>query len=307
MVFASGSAAIATAVIGNLKAGDHVVCGNNVYSWTHKLLHQLLARFDVTTSIVDGADTAAWETAIQPNTTVFMLESPNSLLLEMQDIEGICAIAKARGITTILDNSYGSVFNTSPMELGVDISVHSATKFIGGHSDAVAGLLCSTKKMVRHLFHQEFMTLGGIISPNNAWLLLRSLRTLPIRVKQASENCMKVVNYLKGPQAVEKIHWPFLDDHPHKDWVKRQMPMAVPMFSLQLATQDVKQVEAFCDALQYFLLAVSWGGHESLVLPVCGFYESDLPVNLMRIYVGLEEPEVLIADLEQAFAVAGLK
>lgn len=305
LVFASGSAAIATAVIGNLKAGDHVVCGNNVYSWTYKLLHQLLARFDVSTSIVDGTDVTAWEAAIQPNTAMFMLESPNSLLLEMQDIEGLCALAKKHSIITVMDNSYGSVFSTSPMELGVDVTVHSATKFIGGHSDVVAGLVCGTREMIRHLFHQEFMTLGGIMSPHSAWLMLRSLRTLPIRVKQSSENCSKVIEYLQSRAGVEKIHWPFLENHPHKAWVERQMPMAVPMFSLQLATEDVERVEAFCNALNYFLIGASWGGYESLVLPVCGFYESDLPVNLMRMYVGLEEPEELIADLEGAFVAAG--
>ena len=150
------------------------------------------------------------------------------------------------------------------------------------------------------------MTLRGIISPLSAWMLLRSLRTLPVRVKQSSESCVRVVEYLQQHKGVAKIHWPFLEDHPNKGWVERQMPVPVPMFSMQLATEDVKQVEAFVDALGYFLIGASWGGHESLVLPVCGFYESDLPVNLLRMYVGLEEAEELIADLEGAFTAAGL-
>ena len=188
MAFASGSAAISAAILANVSSGDHIICVKNPYSWTSKLLVNFLERFGVSHTLVDGTVAEAFEYAYQPNTKLIFLESPNSWTFEMQDIEPIAAFAKEMGLLTIMDNSYATPINLNPADYGIDIIVHSSSKYIGGHSDAISGLLCGSKEMVEKIFKSEFMTLGAVISPFNAWLLLRGLRTLPLRMKQVSSS-----------------------------------------------------------------------------------------------------------------------
>lgn len=299
LLVGSGAAAISNAIIANVKAGDHVVCVNNAYSWAYKLLTQLLGRFGVTTTFVDGRDVRNFEQAIQANTTLFFLESPTSLVMELQDLKALVVLAKQHNIVTVLDHSYGSPLNNHPIQWGIDIVIHTVTKYLGGHSDVVAGVICSTKAMIDKIFIKEMMTLGNILHPMDAWLVLRSLRTLPLRIERSSETTQKVVAYLDQHPKVKAVLYPFLPTHPQYELAKAQMPIPMPLFSVEFHTQDKAQLDAVANALKYFLIAVSWGGHESLVLPVVADYHGT-PRSLMRIYIGLEEADILIADLGQA-------
>ena len=169
LAFASGSAAVAAAVLVHLKQGDHIVSVENPYSWSGKLFNNFLNRFGVTVTMVDGRDPQNFEQALRENTKIIFLESPNSWTFELQDIKRVAQIAHKHGIISIIDNSYATPLGTQPASLDIDTIVHSATKYIGGHGDAVAGILCSDRKTIQKIFKSEFMTLGGVISPFNAW------------------------------------------------------------------------------------------------------------------------------------------
>lgn len=307
LVFSSGSAAIAAAVLSQLKAGDHVVCVAKPYSWTNKLLNKLLINFAVQSTMIDGVDVENYARAIRPNTRLFILESPNSLTFELQDIAAVAALARAHGITTMIDNSYASPLYQSPIPMGIDIVTHSATKYLNGHSDVVAGVLCSSKKIIRQIFESEYMTLGGILSPHDAALLLRGLRTLPLRMARVSETTAQVVAYLEKHPLVERVYYPFSPSFPQYELAKQQMKAGSGLFSILIRAEKIEQVEAFCNALRYFLLACSWGGHESLAFPLCVLYTSEnyvipkLPWNLVRLSIGLEDADTLIEDLNTGF------
>jgi len=308
LLFASGSAAIAAAVMANLEQGDHVVCVQKPYSWTGKLLSKLLQRFGITTTYIEGTSVEEWEQSIQDNTRLFMLESPNSMTFELQDLKAVAQIAKAHRITTVLDNSYCTPVNQPAISLGIDITTHSASKYLGGHSDLVAGVLCCSRPMAEKIFQGEFMTLGGILSPQNAWLMLRGLRTLDIRLRRVAESTPKIVSFLEQHPKIEKVLYPFLETFSQYELGKTQMKQAGGMFSIVLKADDLESCERFANSLTRFLMACSWGGHESLIFPICALYDSPnyggtpLPYNFVRVYIGLEDPEVLIADLDQALA-----
>ena len=306
LVFASGAGAIAAAVIGNVAAGDHVVCQQGPYSWTTALLKKLLARFGVTHTFVDGTDIAHIEAAIRPETKVLYLESPNTMTYELQDLRACAELAKKHGIVTIIDNSYCSPIYQKPAEFGIDIVVHSGTKYLNGHSDVVIGVLCGAKAMVKKIFESELMTLGGIVSPHDASLVIRGLRTLPLRLKQSDEGAKYIINKLDGHPKVEKIWYPFHDSFPQKELALRQMKGCGGLFSVQFKCDSMEKMEAFVHRIQRFLMAVSWGGHESLMIPTIGFYNipgrsnSPLPWTFVRFYIGLEDPEWLWEDLSAA-------
>jgi cystathionine beta-lyase len=305
LIFASGSSAVAAAVMSVVKAGDHAICVKKPYSWTNILLNQYLEKYGVTATTVDGTDPKNFENAIQPNTKLIYLESPNSMTFEMQDIEAVVKIAKKKNITTIIDNSYSTPLNQNPIKLGVDIVVHSASKYLGGHSDIVAGVLATTGQRIQKMFSEEFMTLGGIISPHDAWLMLRGLRTLELRVDRSSQSAIKVVEFLEQHSKVEKVLYPFSESNPQLSLAKKQMKQGGGLLSIIIKAKEVEEVETFCNNLKTFLMACSWGGYESLIFPMCALhnsksYDNPLPWNLVRIYIGLENPEVLIEDLKQA-------
>lgn len=309
LIFASGSACIAAAVMANVQAGEHIVAVQKPYSWTRKLLGTLLPRFGVEVTYIDGTEAENYEKAIQPNTKVLFLESPNSWTYEQQDLEAVGKIAKARNLVSIIDNSYATPLFQQPAKYGIDIMTHSATKYIAGHSDTVAGVLCASKEMTDKIFRGEFMTLGGIISPFNAWLLLRGLRTLEVRLERVSNTTAKVIEFLEKHPRIEQIWYPYHAQNPQFDLAQKQMKQGAGMFTIAIKAQDIAEVERVCNALKRFLLAVSWGAYESLAFPACTLYGSpnypspDLGWNWVRMCIGLEAPEILIADLEQALAV----
>ena len=306
LVFGSGVAAIAAAVMSQVAAGDHIVCINSPYSWTHKLLTKYLPRFGVTHSFVEGKAPEQIEKAIRKNTKVLFLESPNSMLMELQDLKKCAEIAGKHNIVTIIDNSFASPIFQKPLSFGIDIVVHSGTKYLNGHSDVVCGVLCANKKMVKKIFETEFMNIGGIISPNDAALIIRGLRTLELRMEKSNDSALKIINWLESRPEVEKINHPFSKDYPQKELARRQMSGCGGLFSVNFKTESIDNIRKFTDALNRFLFAVSWGGHESLIIPIAAFYnqpgqpDPELPWNLVRFYVGLEDPDWLIEDLESA-------
>jgi cystathionine beta-lyase/cystathionine gamma-synthase len=305
LAFASGMAAISSAIISFVNSGDHIVSVRNNYSWANMIMTKFLTRFGVETTFVDGRDPDNFRKAIRNNTKIFYLESPNSLTFELQDIEAVAAMAKEQGITTLIDNSYASPLTQSPASLGIDIILHSASKYLGGHSDIVAGMVCGSHENILRIFNNEFMGLGGIISPFNAWLMLRGLRTLPARIDRISETTKKVLTYLEGHPLVTDVLHPFSRRHPQHELALKQMIKPTGLFSVRLGLNDVKKTELFVNNLKQFLIGVSWGGHESLVFPAMSFDDQrtneGYTNNLVRFYIGLDEPESLIADLDQAF------
>lgn len=305
LVFASGSAAAAAAVMSVVKGGDHAICVKKPYSWTNILLTEYLLKYGVQCTMVDGNDIANFEKALQPNTKLIYLESPNSMTFEMQDIEAVTKLAKKNTITTIIDNSYSSPLNQSPIELGVDIVIHSASKYLGGHSDIVAGVLCSSKERINKIFTQEFMTIGAIISPHDAWLMLRGLRTLELRVNRSSESAKKVTAFLEKHPKIEKVLHPFASSNKQKDVAAKQMKQGSGLLSIIIKAEKVEQIDIFCNNLKRFLLACSWGGYESLVFPITALhnsksYDNPLPWNLVRLYIGIEDVDVIIEDIANA-------
>lgn len=307
LVFSSGVAAITAAVLSQLNAGDHAICVRKPYGWTHRLFTKFLPRFGVTATMVAGTDVANFEKAIQPNTRVIFLESPNTFTFDLQDIPAIVKLARQHNIITIIDNSYSTSLGQRCIEMGVDIEVHSASKYYGGHSDVVAGYVICSQKIITQIFESEFLNLGGIISPNDAWLLIRSLRTLPLRLQQSRTSTEKIVAWLEQHPQVEKVVYPFSKTFPQYELAQRQMKHGSGLFTMFIKARDVEQVELFCNSLKKFLMAVSWGGHESLLMPACSFpvqqhYKDDVyPFNLIRFYIGLEDADSLMEDLSQAF------
>ncbi len=305
LVFGSGIASIAIPLLAILNQGDHVVSVAKPYSWTIKLFERLLPKFGITTTFVDGTQTENFAKALQPNTKVIYLESPNTFTYELQDLEAVAKLARSKGILTMIDNSYCSPLNQQPYTMGIDLVAQSATKFIGGHSDVVAGVVTGSKVMIKKIFDAEFLNIGGNISPMNAWLLIRGLRTLDVRMKRICESTKKVVDALASHPKIEKVLFPFHPSFPQLALAKKQMKDAGGLFSIVLRAKSVDEVEQFCNSLQRFLLAVSWGGHESLVIPsVIGFPAKDFdPANvnhrLIRFYIGLEDPDYLIEDLKK--------
>ncbi len=305
LAFASGIAAVSAAVISQLKAGDHVICVQRPYSWTFTLMTRWLPRYGVEVTFVDGKNIENFKKALRSNTRLIYLESPTSFTFELQDIPAVAALAKENNCITIIDNSYSSPIFQHPVKMGVDISVQAATKYIAGHSDTMGGIICSSKEIILNIFENEYMTLGGISAPLNSWLMIRGLRTLPLRMERISNTTLQVAQWLENHPKVEKVFYPFLPSNPQYELAQRQMAKGAGQFSVLLKTTDVSQIDLFCDSLHRFLMAASWGGHESLIYPVAASYNSgnyrlELPINMIRFYIGLEEPQVLLEDLEQA-------
>ncbi len=306
LIFGSGAAAIFATVLSQVKQGDHIVSVRDPYNWAGQLFTQILPRFGVETTFVDGTETANFRNAIKPNTRVIYLESPNSFTFELQDIAAVAALAKEKGIVSIIDNSYCTPIFQRPHDLGIDLCLQSATKFISGHSDTMAGVLTGRQEVIRKIFASELLNIGSGIAPFNAWLLLRGLRTLEIRLERSACSTEKICTWLKAQPGIEKLFFPMDADFPQYDLAKKQMSGAAGLLTIQLKATRREQVEAFCNGLQRFLMAVSWGGHESLAFPACASLaesEFDPAVEkhrMVRLYIGLEDPNMLITDLQQA-------
>ncbi|HUB59360.1 MAG TPA: PLP-dependent aspartate aminotransferase family protein [Puia sp.] len=310
LVFNSGAAAIFAAVLANVKAGDHIVAVNRPYTWAQRMFDVILPRFGVTTTYVDGTAIENFERAILPATAVIYLESPNSWDYQLQDLRAIAGLARAEGIVTIIDNSYCTPLYQRPIEMGIDISMQTATKYIGGHSDTVGGVLTGSRERMKRIFDSEYLNIGSGIQPFNAWLLIRGLRTLPARLERISQTTRQVVDYLKSHVRVERVLFPLDETFPQYELARRQMQGACGLLSFYVRAESRAGIVRFCESLRHIFMAVSWGGHESLILPKCAGltpeeFDADNPEHrILRLYTGLEDAAYIIGDLGQAFDAA---
>ena len=310
--FASGMGAIAAAVLSNVEAGDRIVCVRNVYPDAYKLMTDFLPRFDVETTFVDGADEEAVLDALTDDVALLYLESPTTLLFELQDVAKLTAVAREKGIVTVLDNSWATPLGQRPLDHGVDLVVHSASKYLSGHSDVVAGVVAGERDAIDRIRRLELMVLGGKLSPFDAWLLIRGLRTLPLRFARHGRSAGIVADYLEKQPLVARVNYPGSRNHPQPEQYARYFSGAGGLLSFEFT--DERLVEPFVDSLRHFRLGVSWGGFESLVYPaLMGHLTSgersairtfSVPRSLVRLFVGLEDPDDLVSDLARAIAHA---
>jgi cystathionine beta-lyase/cystathionine gamma-synthase len=266
----------------------------------------ILPRFGVTTTYVDGRKIENFEMALRPETSFIYLESPNSWNYELQDLRAIANLARSKGILTMIDNSYCTPLYQQPIALGIDLSMQTATKYIGGHSDTLGGVLSGSHERIKKIFDSEYLNVGSGIQPFNAWLLIRGLRTLPARLERISATTLKLIEYLKQHQKIDRILFPMDPAFPQYHLAKNQMTGACGLFTISLKNGTMESITRFCESLKHIMMAVSWGGHESLVIPKCAgikpddFNPADESHQLIRFYAGMEDPEWLISDLEQA-------
>lgn len=307
LVFNSGAAAIFAAVLANVKAGDHIISVNNPYTWAKKMFTEILPKFNVTTSFIDGTDISNFAAAKKSNTALIYLESPNSWDYALQDLSAVAAFAKQHNIISICDNSYCTPIYQRPIALGVDLSLQSATKYISGHSDTIAGVLSGSKEMIARIFKSEYNNIGSGIQPFNAWLLLRGLRTLLLRLHRITATTDKVILFLKQQHNVEEVIFPFSKSFAQYELAKQQMDGACGLLTFILRDVSIVQIEKFCESLHHIKMAVSWGGHESLIVPRCAglpikdFDAKNKEHRMIRMYVGLEDAAYIIEDLQRGF------
>lgn len=299
----SGMSAICAALNACLHTGAHIVALERCYWPLTRYLRNYLPRFGVTSTLVAEATADAVIAAIQPNTKVIYLESPTSGTFDVLDLDPIVAAAKERGIATIFDNSWASPCFFNALEHGVDMVVHSATKYIGGHSDIVAGVVVGRDEIWKNRIFREVELVGGTIDPFASWLLLRGLRTLNLRMEKLRDNALAVARFLEDHEKVRRVRHPGLASHPQYKLAQQYFTGTGSLFSFELANQSKEAAFAFVDALKLFSIGVSWGGHESLALAGEYFSDPNDPAWAIRLHCGLESEDDLLRDVEQALAI----
>lgn len=306
--FASGMAAISAAIMASTRAGSHVVCVDTCYGPTRAFLQDYMPRFGVTTTFVVGSDTQEIIDACRPETSLVYLESPSSIIFHLQDLAAIAAFAKQRGIKTAIDNSYSSALLQRPVDFGIDYSVSTATKYFGGHSDLVAGSVACSKVLMQELIQNEGQYLGAPLGPFQCWLVLRSMRTMHLRMRQHAETANRVAAWVRSQAWCAEVYHVGFDDFPQRELRDRQMLGSGGLFSFMPKEQDPARLQAFTQAMQIYQLGVSWGGFESLCVPL-EFQPMDWPEKkwLIRLFNGLESADDLIADIDQAARVGGIR
>jgi cystathionine beta-lyase/cystathionine gamma-synthase len=306
LVFNNGAAAIFAAVLANVKSGDHVLSVRDPYSWAQRMFDNVLPRFGISTTYIDGKTIEEFKAAIKTNTVFIYLESPNSWTYAIQPLKEVAKLAKAHGIVTLIDNSYCTPLYQKPLEMGIDLAMQTATKYIGGHSDTLGGVLTGSAPVIKKIFNSEYLNIGSGITPFNAWLLLRGLRTLPVRLERISNTTKQVVQFLKHHPKIEKLIFPFDDEFDQVDLARSQMTGACGLLTFTLKNGTMESITRFCESLQHILMAVSWGGYESLIIPKAAgidpkdFDSSNPQHQYIRLYTGLEDAGYIIADLEHA-------
>ena len=310
-LFSSGMGAITSAILHFVKSGDHIITINNIYGPANNFINiYLKEKFNVEVTYVTGKKIEDFEAAIQPNTKLIYLESPSTAIYLLQDIKAVADLAKKHGIKTAIDNTWATPIFQKPLELGIDLDIHSCSKYIGGHSDVVAGVVIGKEKDIKDIFLTEHALFGAKISPFEAWLIMRSLRTLTIRMKQHQENAMHIAGFLEKHKKIKEVLYPGLKSFPQYELGKKQMTGYTGLLSFILDTENLDDIKAFVNSLKLFHIGVSWGGHESLIFAPAIGYLKELPpeqfknmgisLGTMRISVGLEDYEDLISDLSQA-------
>ena len=305
--FSSGMGAISAAILSVVKAGDRVVCVRHVYPDTYRFLEKLLKRLGVHADYVDGCDTAALIDAL-PGASVLYLESPTSWTMETQDLPKIAAAAQAMGVVTIIDNSWATPLHQRPLTHGIDLVVHSASKYLSGHSDVVAGVIVGSKARLDTVNDLSYSYLGAKLSPWEGWLLLRGLRTLPMRLAWQWESTRQIIEQLQKHPAVVQVMHPWCQPGPGAACLTGYSSL------LTMELDESINIRTFCNHLKLFQLGVSWGGHESLALPSCvvrgqaggpnSQVDFGLSDRLVRLHLGFEHAQELWQDLAAALAAA---
>lgn len=302
-VTSSGMAAISAAVFSVIEAGSHIVAVQSCYGPTRILFSEYLPKFGVSVTYVDGCNSEELLDAIRPETKLVFLESPSSAVFKLQDLETISAACKFRGITTICDNSYATPLYQNPADFGVDIVVHTASKYLGGHSDITGGVICTNRKRIDDMVKPsgEIPLFGGVMAPFPAWLLLRGMRTLGLRVKHHEQTANEVARWLETRPEIESVNHVSLPSHPQRELYAKQMRGSGGLLSFLPKVQDRARILAFINSLKIFQIGVSWGGFESLALPIPfpPMAGPDDPI-VIRLYCGLEDVDDLIRDIEGA-------
>ena len=310
LVTGSGMAAASATVFSIVAQGSHIVAQKNHYGGTINLLQNLVPKFGVEVTQVDQCQTSAFERAIRPNTKLILVESPSNPTMALTDLRAVATLAKSRGIVTLIDNTFATPLNQRPLDLGIDIAFHSATKYFGGHSDLIAGAVMGSKEWITRIWNTHVI-LGAALGPFDAWLMLRGLRTLSLRVRQHNENAMALAQFLESHRAVKIVHYPGLKSHPQHELGRRQMTGFGGMLSFEVKG-GYEAADRCLTRLRLPARAASLGGVESLAVhPASNFLhymtleEAErigIPPGLLRISVGLEGKDDLIADFDQALA-----
>ncbi|KTE77524.1 MULTISPECIES: trans-sulfuration enzyme family protein [Sphingopyxis] len=309
---ATGMAAMTTALLCQLSAGDHVVAAKAAFGSCRWLVDTLLPRFAIETSVVDGRDLDAWKAAIKPNTKLFFFETPANPTMDIVDLQAVCDLAKAHGITTVVDNAFATAALQRPLEFGADVVAYSATKLMEGQGRVLAGAVCGTEKFINEVLLPFQRNTGPNLSPFNAWVVLKGLETLDLRARRQSENALAVGKAIEG--RVRRILHPGLASHPQHNLAMRQMDGCGPIFSFFL--EDRAQAMAFLNALELVDISNNIGDARSLCCHpastthygVSAEARADMGIEegMLRINIGLEDPRDLIADLDQALTKVGL-
>lgn len=310
LLFASGMAAITGAILALVKSGDHIVAQRDIYGGTTKFLGSWLPKLGVETTFVDSTDYEQHERAIRPNTRLLYVESPTNPTLRIIDLKRISLIAKKHGLLSLIDSTFATPINQRPAEFGIDLVLHSGTKYFGGHSDVLCGIVAGPRELLEKVWETR-TTLGGVMDPHAAWLILRGMKTMAVRVQRQNENALRVAQFLASQPEVRRVHYPFLEGHPQQALAMEQMTGGGGVLSFEVngTGEDAKRVT---EALRLFTLAPSLGGVESLVsIPVLTSHamipaehraKMGVTEQLIRLSVGVENADDLIADLKQALS-----
>lgn len=306
--FASGMAAITTSIMSHVKPGDRIVAMQEIYGGTYELFNDILPAFGVETVMINCWETEALISEIDKGLAVLYLETPTNPLLRVVDIEPLATAAKAKGAVVMIDNTFASPINQHPVDFGVDVVIHSATKYLGGHHDITAGMVCCNAPYFEPIWNYRKI-MGGVMDPMAAFLMMRGMRTLELRIRQQNETAMKIARFLEKHDKIRETYHPGLESHPDHEIAKRQMIGFGGMLSFDVAG-DFEQTKAFMDRLETISLATSLGGITSLAnQPITNTHVALSPENrkkagvsesLVRLSVGVENPDILIRDIEQA-------
>ncbi len=307
--FGSGMAAISSVML-LFSKGDHIVLTDDVYGGTYRVMTKVLNRFGISSTFVDSSDISKVEEAIEENTKAIFLESPTNPLLKITDIQAVSQLAKEKGLLTIVDNTFMTPYLQQPIVLGADIVLHSATKYLGGHSDVVAGLVVVASEKLAEDLHFIQNSVGAILGPQDSWLLMRGLKTLGLRMEEHTINALKIAEFLEGHKAVGKVYYPGLVVHPGRELMVKQSSGFGGMISFDIGSEE--KADELLAKLRYFTLAESLGAVESLISIPARMTHASIPRErrlelgitdgLVRISVGIEDVEDLLEDLAQALA-----
>lgn len=300
--FSSGMGAISAAMMHYIKEDSHVVATASIYGPARRFLSEYMKRFGIKVTFVSGTDPEELEAAVCEQTDLIYLESPSTYLFLVQDLERIAEIAKKHHAATVIDNTYATPIFQKPLTMGIDMVVHSASKYLGGHSDIIGGVVVGRREDVEQMAQNERELFGAVMSPFDSWLMLRGIRTLPVRMPQHMKNALEMAAYFQELDIVKEVIYPCWNTHPQYELAKRQMTGASGLMSVVFDLPG-EQIHRIVEALEFFYRGPSWGGYESLASPVGADLERDnetMKKGLVRLHIGLEGADLLKEDFERA-------